>query len=60
MTAQVIDSHDSVSIKRPKALDEMTRAEFDAMMTQSIHERETGQGIPLNEAFTAAMRRIGM
>ena len=39
------------SVHRPKALDEMTKEEFDAMLERGYQESLTQAGIPVDEMF---------
>ena len=42
----------------PKAQDEMTRAEFDAMMETGFAQARNGESIPAEEAFDQLLRGI--
>ena len=42
----------------PKARDEMTRAEFDAMMETGLTQAKNGESIPAEEAFNQLLRGI--
>ena len=47
-------------VPRPKARDEMTDEEFDAMLARSMDEIRQGKGIPLNQAFDEIMEELGL
>ncbi len=42
----------------PKARDEMTKAEFDAMMETGLNQAKNGDSIPADEAFAELLRGI--
>ncbi len=42
----------------PKARDEMTKAEFDAMMETGLNQVKNGESIPAEEAFDQLLRGI--
>lgn len=44
----------------PKARDEMTDEEFDAMIERSVEEIKMGKGIPLDQAFDEIMEELGL
>ena len=45
-------------VPRPKARDEMTDEEFDAMIEESMEEIRMGKGIPLDKAFDEIMEEL--
>ena len=45
-------------VPRPKARDEMTDEEFDAMIEGSMEEIKMGKGIPLQQAFDEIMEEL--
>ena len=47
-------------VPRPKARDEMTDEEFDAMIERSMDEIKRGKGIPLDRAFDEIMEELGL
>ena len=47
-------------VPRPKARDEMTDEEFDAMIEESMEEIRMGKGIPLDKAFDEIMEELGL
>ncbi len=42
----------------PKAYDEMSKAEFDAMMDMGLSQAKNGKSIPADEVFDELLRRI--
>lgn len=49
----------SVSLPaRPKAVDEMTDEEFDAMMEHGLAQAMADQSTPVDEAFSKLMQRV--
>ena len=48
----------SLSVPRPRALDEMSGEEFDAMMKKGCDEAKAGIGLTVDEAFDSA--RLGL
>lgn len=47
-------------VPRPKARDEMTDEEFDAMIERSMEEIRRGKGIPLDKAFDEIMEELAL
>ena len=47
-------------VPRPKARDEMTDEEFDAMIERSMDEIKMGKGIPMDRAFDEIMEELGL
>ena len=50
----------SAHVPRPKARDEMTDEEFNAMMERGLEEIRMGKGIPLNQAFDEIMEELDL
>ena len=59
---QIIYKHGvpfSLSVyEEPKALDEMTKDEFDAMLQESYEQSLRGEGVPLEEFFAELKRGL--
>ena len=47
-------------VPRPKARDEMTDEEFDAMLEEGYQQSLRGGGIPLDQAFDEIMEELGL
>ena len=47
-------------VPRPKARDEMTDEEFDAMLEQGYQESLTREGIPVDEMFARIYKKYGL
>ena len=48
----------SIPTSAPRALNEMTREEFDAKMARGLAQAKAGEGIPADEFFDALEREI--
>ena len=48
----------SIPSSPPKALDEMTKEEFDAKMSRGIEQAIAGEGIPADEFFDSLKEEI--
>ena len=44
--------------EEPKALDEMTKEEFDTMLQESYEQSLRGEGVPLEEFFAELKRGL--
>lgn len=47
-----------VPSNHPIALDEMTRAEFDAKMVRGINQAKSGEGVPADDFFDSLRQEI--
>ena len=48
----------AVPVSRPVALDEMTKAEFDAKMARGLAQAKNGEGVPADEFFKSLKEEI--
>ena len=57
----VLDKIEGASaVKRPKARDEMTDEEFDAMIERGFEDIRQGRGMPVDEAFAMIRKELGL
>jgi len=48
----------AIPVKRPLALDEMTKEEFDAKMARGLAQAKAGAGVPADEFFASLRQEI--
>ncbi|WP_143254860.1 hypothetical protein [Anaerovibrio lipolyticus] len=49
-----------IHVARPKARDEMTNEEFDAMLERGMEDIRQGKVTPVNEVFAEIRRELGL